>query len=94
MSRRTKITVLARLRAGWPISQSVRDLDVTVQRLVKQRSMDPDWAIAMDKALFEGRDATLNHGGWDTYRRGCRCPECRDGKWASGAWTRRPEPNT
>lgn len=81
--------VLRMLAQGNSLAAVHDRLGVTQQRIHTFRTHDPHWAGQVDAALMAGRDNSLEHGRYTTYRNsGCRCPECRAAKAAlSGAPT-------
>lgn len=73
--------LLERLAAGGRLTEVCQDLKVAVQQVHRWAAYEPAWSSALDQALTDGRDPTLDHGTEAAYRRGrCRCPECRVAK--------------
>ena len=69
---------LALLASGEAYGRAVELIGESVQGVQWHRTRDSGFAKAVDAALMVGRDASLEHGGATAWRRGCRCPECRE----------------
>jgi hypothetical protein len=71
--------LLRRLTQGATIADALPE-GITAGMMWGRARRDPEWAQALDAALFKGRDPHLKHGTEMAYKRGCRCPECRAGR--------------
>lgn len=76
--------VLTMLADGASMNDVHAALGVQQQRIHSFRAHDPQWGVLVDAALMDGRDESLTHGRYSTYRfHSCRCPECRATKKSS-----------
>lgn len=69
--------LLALLTSGETYRDAIATLGITSQAVTAQRHRDATFAAAIDEALTLGRDPHLAHGTATTWRKGCRCPDCR-----------------
>lgn len=70
--------LLEALAGGVPWREALAEVGATAQAVTAHRYRSPAFAAALDAALMEGRDQSLEHGTAGAWRAGCRCPECRE----------------
>lgn len=75
--RERESELLADLAAGVAYDEAFHRWGVTWQGIHWRRKLNAVFAASLDAALFSGRDPALIHGKDRTYKKGCRCPECR-----------------
>ena len=70
--------LLARLGAGEVYRETIADLGLSPSAIAAHRQRDPAFGVRLDEALTAGRDPDLRHGTGQAWKRGCRCPGCRE----------------
>ena len=74
--------IVAQLWQGETLERVAELAGLTVRQLWSTGAALPEFVAAVDRALLVSRDPDLAHGTVAAYRRGCRCPECREAKAA------------
>lgn len=87
--RPLRTALLTQLRSGRPLGEAAQSIRVPAPQIHGFARTNPAFRRELDEALLAGRDPNLTHGTQSAYRYGrCRCPECREAKARSGAWSR------
>lgn len=69
--------VLTTVTEGTSLRDAMEHCGLSVWHAHGRARWDDDWAAALWNAQMVGRRADIVHGIWQTYERGCDCPECR-----------------
>lgn len=70
-------SLLRALATGVPFGEACHERGVSAQLVWGTAHAEPRFAQQLDAALMAGRSPDIPHGRTWSYRRGCRCPECR-----------------
>lgn len=66
------------IASGVPYREALETHGIAQQAISSRRHVDAYFAAAIDAALMQGRDPTLDHGTGHAWKARCRCPECRE----------------
>lgn len=70
--------ILDAISSGMSAQDVVDETAYTWQKIHGVAKHDLGWSTALDDALIAGRDPSIPHGVYVSYRHfGCRCPDCR-----------------
>lgn len=69
--------LLAAIARGFPPRLAAERYGLSLAALHNRARWDDIWRKRLDTALTQGRDPNISHGTEYSYRKGCRCPDCR-----------------
>jgi hypothetical protein len=72
-----RAALLDLLGQSMPFKQAVAQIGVQAHQVWGRARSDPDWGAELQATIDQARPTDINHGRQSTYRRGCRCSECR-----------------